>query len=259
MQSMTVAPQSENASADPAVVLQGLTSSIYVHPALNNAFYRAWIAGPLDLLSLKVFARNYLARTRNTSTMVALSLIGTDDVTARTEIAKNLYSEFGYGDPKKAHINLLTEFLEDLVTRVGKTPFSISELESLPILSSTEYFIAAQRKLYTTPHPAAVVGTLMAQEWLAYSMLTRLYEGVRNYQPCYDDIDDFHSHCEYFYIHIGEAEKEHREQAIRSARLVCSSPADFQELQRGFLAFLDITACFWDGIATDIGAERRLS
>ena len=91
----------------------------------------------LDYNAVAVFARNYLARTVNTSTMVALSLLSTDDVRAKTEIAKNLFSEFGYGNPDKAHISLLRHFLTSLLSRLRGAPVDLAMLDRAPLLPPT--------------------------------------------------------------------------------------------------------------------------
>jgi len=193
--------------------------------------------------------------------MVALSWLCTDDLKAKTEIVKNLYSEFGYGDPHKAHIVLLERYLLDLLSRLAGRPFTRHALQSKPILKTTLVFIEQQRNLYTDDGKHAnvrhVLGTLLAQEWLAYSMLTRLYEGARNYQHLYPSNDVFHEHCEYFYVHIGDAEKEHKHQAVSAAACECHCAADLQELAASFHRFLDITACYWEGISVAMQMTAR--
>ncbi len=89
-------------------------------------------------------------------------------------------------------------------------------------------------------------------------MLTRLYEGARNYQNLYSNNDEFHEWCEYFYIHIGEAEKEHKVQSLIAAALECSNEADLAELTIGFKRFLDITENYWNGIARAIEDAKTL-
>lgn len=237
-----------------------LTESVFSHGALNNDFYVKWIGGPLALHEVEIFARNYLARTINTSTMVALSFLGTDDLAAKVEIVKNLHSEFGYGNLEKAHIVLLKGYLLDLLGRLAGRPYSIVELQKLPVLPTTEEFIREQRSLYTDGgnghNPRHVLGTLLAQEWLAYSMLTRLYEGARNYQYLYLSNDEFHEHCEYFYVHIGDAEKEHKIQAVKAAAQECAGEEDVAELSESFNRFLDITERYWRGIAMAMKARK---
>jgi hypothetical protein len=70
-------------------------------------------------------------------------------------------------------------------------------------------------------------------------------------------LDEFHEHCEYFYVHIGEAEKDHKEQAVNSASQVCKTEMQVKALQSGFDRFLGITADYWDGIGEAISAPRR--
>jgi len=245
--------------------IQNLAESVSTHEALNNAFYRRWMSQPLSLTEVGIFARNYLARTTNTSRMIALSFLGANDLIAKVEIVKNLYSEFGYGHPEKAHIALLEAYLADLLSRLAGRPFNLDELKQnpdiYPLLPTTHAFIEKQHQLYTDngvskKDPRHILGTLLAQEWLAYSMLTRLYEGARNYQTLYPSNDIFHEHCEYFYIHIGDAEKEHKIQAVKAATQECRTEEDVQALTGSFNRFLDITAEYWRGIANAMAMPR---
>lgn len=84
-----------------------MAESVLTSSALDNEFYQRWMAGPLSYPEVEVFAGEYLARTKNTSVMVALSVLHTEDLAARTECVKNLSSEYGNGDPAKAHLVLL--------------------------------------------------------------------------------------------------------------------------------------------------------
>ncbi len=121
---MQITPDQQRAAAMEAR-LQNLAESVFEHEALNNEFYERWMEGPLRPEQVKIFARNYLARTVNTATMVALSVISTDDVVARVEIVKNLFSEYGYGDPAKAHIVLLEQFMTELLSRLEGKGFDL--------------------------------------------------------------------------------------------------------------------------------------
>ncbi|MER7226537.1 hypothetical protein [Streptomyces rubradiris] len=91
------------------------------------------------------------------------------------------------------------------------------EIREAPTLDTTRVFSSGQRALCESEDQRVGQGALPAQEPLACSMLTRRYEGVRNYKSVYERDDDFHKACEYFYVHIKEAEKEHEVQAVKSA------------------------------------------
>jgi hypothetical protein len=60
--------------------------------------------------------------------------------------------------------------------------------------------------------------------------------------------DSFHEACGYFYIHIGEAEKEYKVQSVVSAARACKTEQDLRLLAHGFYAFLELLAGFWDGL-----------
>lgn len=243
-------------------VIEALAHSVFDHGALNNAFYQRWLGSPMKLREVEIFAQNYWARTCRTALMVALSFLHAKHISARAEIVKNLYSELGNGDAKKAHSVLLEKYLLDLLIRLAGRKYTLDELEAGEVLPSTHLFIAEQEALYAPAEqgrPSShALGALLAQEWLAYSMLTRLYEGARNYQNLYSNNDEFHEWCEYFYIHIGEAEKEHKVQSLIAAALECSNEADLAELTIGFKRFLDITENYWNGIARAIEDAKTL-
>jgi pyrroloquinoline quinone (PQQ) biosynthesis protein C len=225
-----------------------LVTGIYQHEALQNDFYRSWMEGPQTYPAVRVFAREYWARTQFTSVMVALSVLHTEDLIARVECVKNLYSEYGNGDASKAHLVLLEEFFNDLLTRMAGESVTMNDVRAEQALPSTTAFSEGQRALFTDPDQRVVMGALLGQEHLAYSMLTRLYEGVRHYKALWPQEDDFHEACEYFYVHIGEAEKEHKREAVISAAEVCRNDEDFSVMRRGFDTFLNLTADYWNGV-----------
>jgi pyrroloquinoline quinone (PQQ) biosynthesis protein C len=232
--------------------VEELAASVHTSEALNNEFYSRWMGGPLTYPEVSVFAEQYLARTVNTSVMVALSVLNTRDLDARVECVKNLYSEYGNGDPSKAHLVLLEAFLSDLLTRLKGAPVSAEDVRNAPALPTTQAFSSGQRALFESDDQRMVQGALLAQEHLAYSMLTRLYEGVRNYKSVYETDDDFHEACEYFYVHIGEAEKDHKAQAVISAGAVCRDKDDLAVVTEGFTGFVNLTADYWRGVATEM-------
>lgn len=240
--------------------IQSLAETVVDSQALNNAFFRCWMTGPLQLREVEIFARNYMARTNNTATMAALTLTGARELNflTRSEILKTLYSEYGGGNPEKIDIALLNSYLQDLLSRLAGRPYDLCELETYPILASTRAFIA-ERSLYTdsgnNKNSRLVLGTQLSQEWLARPMLTRLYEGARNYQHLYKSSDEFHEHCAYFYVHIGDAEKGRKIQAIKAAARGCDGLAQVDELVTSFNRFLEITSNYWNGIALAMREE----
>jgi len=240
--------------------IQSLAETVFDHEALNNEFYRRWMQGPLPLREVEIFARNYIARTNNTATMAALSLIGASELDFSTKIGilKNLYSEYGHGNPEKVDIALLESYLQDLLSRLAGRPYDLRELEAYPILASTRAFVA-ERSLYTdagsNKNSRLVLGTLLAQEWLAYSMLTRLHEGARNYRHLYKGNDEFHEHCEYFYVHISDANRKRKIQAVKAAARECNGLAQVDELATSFNRFLEITSNYWNGITQVMRGE----
>ena len=97
--------------------------SITSHPALDNAFYRDWMAQRFGIEALELFARNYGVWVKSFPDALATLVRTTDDLEAKTEYVKTLHSEMGYGDPLKVHSVLLEQYhgkLCDGCCRLGR-------------------------------------------------------------------------------------------------------------------------------------------
>ena len=90
-------------------------------------------------------------------------------------------------------------------------------------------------------------GALLAQEWHAYPQLVKLYEGARNYMHLFG-LEEFHELCEYFYIHIGTAEKEHKEQSILINAKIVKNNASFDRLKYGFNSYVSLLSNYWNAL-----------
>ncbi|POM22183.1 hypothetical protein BTM25_55950 [Actinomadura rubteroloni] len=227
--------------------IRDLAGSVRRHPALENDFYRHWMSGPLPFRQVEVFAREFYARTIDTTVMIALSVLHTDDLAARAARVKHLYTEYGNGDPDKAHLLLLERMLTGLLGRLRGGGYSVQELRAGGGRPETRAFGDARRALFTDADPRVVQGALLAQDALAHSTTIRMYEGMRNYKHLYDE-EDFHASCEYFYVHICEAAKSDREELVAAAAGVCRDEVDLAQVRRGFDGVLDLTAAYWAAV-----------
>ncbi len=236
--------------------IHSLAHSSSAHPALKNDFYRLWMAEPLSADEVELVARNFYARVRRTPDRIALAFLYMDDLTARAETVANLSDEMGHGDPNKVHSVLLRQFFETLLSRLRGRNVGFAEVEG-PLLPSTEQLIEDGQKLFSSPYPQEASGALIAQEWHAYPQLVYLYEGVRNYRQ-YFGLEEFHECCEYFYLHIGATEKQHKLQALSTAARACRTEADFAHLERGFHTYLDLLANNWAEIYAAIQRARAM-
>jgi pyrroloquinoline quinone (PQQ) biosynthesis protein C len=220
------------------------------HAALNNEFYRRWMAGPLSAGQVEIVARNFYERVRRTPDRIALAYLHMDDITARAETVEILSDEMGHGNPEKVHSVLLQRFFETLLSRMRDAPVTFGEVRA-DILGSTHKLIEEGNRLFASSIPQEACGALLAQEWHAYPQLVYLYEGARNYQS-YFDIEEFHDICEYFYLHIGATEKEHKVHSLSTAARMCRNEADLTNLERGFTSYLDLLADNWADIGRAI-------
>lgn len=237
-----------------------LTAGIASHRAVNNRFYRRWISKSLSIEGLKVFVRNYGAFVISFPNAMAAIILTTDDLEAKTEHVKTLFSEMGYGNARKLHSILFDNFFGELARKLGcEGSLNRSNLEEMEVLPSTQRFIDGERMLYGNEKPQIAVGAQLAQEWQAYTMLRQLYEGARNYIPLWSNADEFHEACEYYYVHIGAAEKDHKEESIRAAYKYGQDEATMALVTEGFNQHLDLYVDFWEGMYEAIVAAEPAS
>lgn len=230
--------------------LENLTKNITENSALNNRFYSRWIAGPLKIEGLEVFVRNYGAFVKSFPDALAALILETQDIDAKLEHVKTLYSEMGYGNPEKMHWVLFDNYFNELSQKMGfDSRLDRGRLErEVPLLTSTREFLDKEQELYSSKNSRIGVGAQLAQEYQAYTMLRQLYDGARNYLPLWSKPDEFHEACEYFYVHIGAAEKDHKEEAISAAVRYVNSEEDLTEVIHGYNSLLNIFAAFWNGL-----------
>ena len=228
--------------------LEQLLREITSQPALENDFYRKWMSGCFRIEELEVFARNYGAWVKSFPDALATLVAATDDLDAKGEYVKTLYSEMGYGNPRKAHSVLLDDFFEELARRLGEGGrLDRARLErDVEMLPSTRELIEGERELYADAQMS--FGAQLALEWQAYTMLRKLYDGARNYLPLWSNPDEFHEACEYFYTHIGAAEKDHKEESLNAVRRYARDEESLARIVEGYHRHLKLISDFWQGL-----------
>lgn len=233
--------------ATAAEEVQRLADGVGAHPALDNAFFRHWMSGPLPYPQVEVFAREFHARTVDTMLMAALAVLHADDLDDRVERIKHLYTEYGSGDAAKAHLLLQEHMLTDLLGRLRGAPYTREELRAADPLPGTREFTEGRRALFTHEDRRVVQGALLAQELLAHPSPVRMYEGLRHYRHLYD-VDGFHRMSEYFYVHICEAAKVDPEQAVAATAALCRDEEDLARVREGFDGLMELTAGYWETV-----------
>lgn len=229
--------------------LTELARTVYGSRALNNAFYSAWTARAHPIAAIAVLARNYGHFVRSFPEILATMIMATDSVAARTEYAKTLFSEMGYGQLRAAHSELYDRFFEALSDKLGDPArLSRAELDPMPLLPETRALVDGEKRLYSS-NSARAAGAQLALEWQAYTMLRQLYDGACHYRALWSDADEFHSACEYFYAHIGAAEKEHKLESLNGALELDSDPVAREQIVAGFHEHLALFDQFWTAVA----------
>ncbi len=228
--------------------LTQLLREITSQPALENDFYRRWMSGSFTIEELEIFARNYEAWVKSFPDALATLVGATDDLDAKGEYVKTLYSEMGYGNPTKAHSVLLEQFFEELADKLGEGGrLDRDRLErEIDMLPSTRELIDGERQLYGDAHMS--FGAQLALEWQAYTMLRKLYDGARNYLSLWSNPDEFHEACEYFYTHIGAAEKDHKEESMNAVERYAKDEQSLASIVEGYHRHLKLISYFWLGI-----------
>src|SRR5437763_851306 len=228
--------------------LETLLTNITNHPALNNDFYNEWMTRKFTIDELTVFARNYGEWVKSFPDALAILLVTTDDIDAKTEYVKTLFSEMGYGSSGKVHSVLLNEFFKELALRMGHDgELDWARLQnSVELLPTTRELVQGEQDLYRDPQMS--FGAQLALEWQAYTMLRKLYDGARNYLSLWSNPDEFHEACEYFYAHIGATEKEHKEESLKAVKRYATSEESLAKILEGYRLHLDLIFNFWRGL-----------
>jgi pyrroloquinoline quinone (PQQ) biosynthesis protein C len=232
--------------------LESLLAKITTTAALDNAFYQEWMSRRFSIEELQIFARNYGAFVESFPDALAVLIGVTKDLAAKTEYVKTLYSEMGYGNPAKVHSVLLFSFLNELARKMGHEDKLNPEMlaETTELLPTTRDLLEGEKALYGDEEMS--FGAQLALEWQAYTMLRKLYDGARNYMQLWSEPDQFHEACEYFYAHIGAAEKDHKDESLKAVERYAVDEHSTGKIIEGYDRHLDLISSFWQGLHSRI-------
>lgn len=247
---MSPPTQTMDITKDP---IESLAQKVFQSGALINRFYDLWTSQPLQIKQIAIFARNYGEFNRSFPEVLSVMISNTQNIEARTEYAKTLYSEMGYGQVDKVHSVLFDNWLFELGKQLGEsrglTWDNIKKDHS--VLPQTHALINGEKEMYAADN-ATGSGAQLALEWQAYTMLRRMYDGALQYKQLWTDEDKFHEACEYFYAHIGATEKEHKIESLNGARQFNTSPQNLLRIEQGFVRHLTLFENFWNAIADEM-------
>ncbi|MCA6126140.1 iron-containing redox enzyme family protein [Bradyrhizobium sp. WSM 1704] len=243
------APRRETNASSVSDPIEALAKTVYTSAALDNDFYDLWTSTRLTPRQIAIFARNYGEFNRSFPEILSVMISHTQNIAARTEYAKTLFSEMGYGNVEKVHSVLFCDWLAALGEKMGDRETLVwkNMEKSVPVLPETRALIDGERDLYSSDN-ATGSGAQLALEWQAYTMLRRLYDGATLYKPLWKDEDEFHESCEYFYAHIGATEKEHKIESLNGAREFYVNAESLRAIEDGFTRHLTLFANFWNAI-----------
>ncbi len=232
--------------------LEPLLAKITTTPALENEFYQEWMSRQFGIEELQVFARNYGAWVKSFPDALAVLVVATKDSEAKTEYVKTLYSEMGYGNPTKVHSALLFSFFSELARKMGHEGKLDPEVleETIELLPTTRDLLEGEKALYGDEEMS--FGAQLGLEWQAYTMLRKLYDGARNYMSLWSEPDQFHEACEYFYAHIGAAEKDHKDESLKAVERYAVDEHSTDKIIEGYDKHLNLIFNFWQGLHSSI-------
>ncbi|WP_438869889.1 iron-containing redox enzyme family protein [Pseudomonas sp. L1(2025)] len=233
--------------------IESLAQTVFDSGALTNRFYDLWTSGPLQVKQIAIFARNYGEFNRSFPEVLSVMISNTQNIQARAEYAKTLYSEMGYGRVDKVHSVLFDNWLFELGKQLGDSRALTWEniKHDHRVLPQTHALIHGEKEMYAADN-AIGSGAQLALEWQAYTMLRRMYDGALHYKKWWADEDAFHEACEYFYAHIGATEKEHKIESLNGARQFNTGPQSLLRIEQGFVKHLALFENFWNAIADEM-------
>ena len=98
----------------PREYLESLEEEIRLHPAMNHPFLNKFSSGKLTLDRIRIFARQYYLYSRWFAMYVAAVIANMPDERPRAHLIKNLYQEYGEGNPEWTHPAIFRRFLKAL-------------------------------------------------------------------------------------------------------------------------------------------------
>lgn len=241
---VTASPEHEIASEEAKKRIRELAESSASHAALNNSFYELWQARALSADQVELVGVNFYERIARSVDRIAWAALRMTDAGARAETVENLNDELGHGDPARSHAPMVRRFFELLVSRMRGQPVRFEKFTA-PVLPATHELNNLGMELFSSVYPEQAAGALLGQEWHACVQPVYLYEGARNYLNYFRGLDEFHENCEYFYLHIGSAEKEHKIRLISAVARMCRTTEQLERLKYGFNAYLALLAAQW--------------
>lgn len=235
--------------------LERLSRSAADHQVMSNTFYEIWQKREFGQSAFDIFRANYGFRVGATVGRLSRALVSIDNVDARTKLWENLGDELGHGDPDRVHIRLFEMWADSLSERL-LSDNSSGIGQPAAILPATKRFVDETNQMCELDRYSAA-GAILAQEWHGYTQIAKLYDGYCQYKDRYSG-DDFHDCAEYFYVHLGRAEKEHQVQATAVAEIVCQSDQDFSRIESSFHTYLNLLNDFWESLAKEIIANDSM-
>lgn len=257
----------EYCSASRSNVFDDRYEQLLKHSAINHPLFDYLLSQSVEGFTPKqfqIYRDTFFARTAETFPSVlrvALAAAAHQDHFTVAKVGSNIYDESGEGNPKLTHCRLLEES-HNLHGKLifSLPPLSVGEAISSPFcISEISTFREVQLGLYTHPEYPRILGASMAQELAANTMLENFYNAFfLPYKKCYHS-EIFTELSLYFIKHTGEpgdlkrgAEARHGIDSKNSAKNICHSVHELEQVFMGALQFLEAQGALWTGLLSSI-------
>ncbi len=212
-----------------------LEEEIREHPALTHPFLEKFRQGKLSLDRIRIFARQYYLYSRWFGRYLSAVVANIPDERPRAFLIKNLYQEYGEGNPANSHPAVFRCFMKAL--RLDSR--EVEEGEPLP---ETRLFIHEYLFTCREGHFLEALGAMgLGTESIVPYIYRPIYEGLKK-EPTLNEED-----IEFFPIHM-TLDIEHSAN-IKEALLEYAERQENQKLIRqGAMNALSARTVLWNGL-----------
>jgi len=178
-----------------------------------------------------VFASQYYAMSRSFPGFLAAGIVALDDEEAQFELVKNLWDEFGLGDPSRFHRQLFRRFLASC---------GVTDPDHIAASASTQAYVRDMTLLCMRGAPAEILGALgPGCEYVTPAEYQIIRDGLLRSRLFGDDA------VEFFTDHIAH-DAGHAAGLTKAITRLSSGLSS--DVEKGALRALELERAFWDGV-----------
>lgn len=238
-----------------------LLNYIENHKAVNHPFfvYLNDVKNGFTANQYSIYRYNYFYRTSNTIPSIAHLVIAAafnGDIQSLAFAGQNLYEETGCGVKENVHSKLLEDSYNSHAKKIfGLNPLYLKDTTSssnVNVIKEACLFVEKQNTLYKSDNYCTVLGTALAHETLAVSMLTNFYKAFFLRYRGYYKKEEFDQVEKYFSSHLGGVEERHAKNSQEIVQRWCKNENDLHSIAKGAIGFMEAQSVLWDGLHREL-------